>query len=144
MIISSNVQETDTLSLYYFFFPLFEMLSLALCDEGVLVRLSTLYTSNSMKLSISAVFIHSVLLSTLSHWLYDISSISNSANLFLMNFSRPGYPGTFLQQCTKHSTLVLFSKRISLIRCSHEDYTIIIVTICFRYFRTRCPVNQEK
>ena len=82
----------------YFFFPLFEMLSLALCHEGV-VRLSTLYTSNLMKSPTSAGCVCSVVLLTLSHWLYDISSsISNSVNLFLMNFSRARYPGQFLQQ----------------------------------------------
>ena len=35
VIILSKIQENDMLCLCYFFFPLFEMLSLALCDEGV-------------------------------------------------------------------------------------------------------------
>ena len=35
VIILSKFQENDMLCLCYFFFPLFEMLSFALCDEGV-------------------------------------------------------------------------------------------------------------
>ena len=60
-----------------------------------------------MKLFTSALCVHSAALSRLSHWLYDISSISNSVTLSLMNFSRTGYPGQFLKQCTLHSRLVV-------------------------------------
>ena len=75
------------------------------------VRLSTLYTSSSVKLSTSA----SVVLLRFSHWLYDIFwSISNSVNLFLMNFSRAGYPGQFLHQCTMHSRLVVSHTSIAI------------------------------
>ena len=62
----------------YFFFPQFEMLSLALCDEKVCCKV-VVYTSKSMKSSASAVcvrFVDSLQLADLS------SSISNSANLF--------------------------------------------------------------
>ena len=79
------------------------------------VRLSTLCTSNSMKSSKSAECVCSVVLSTLSHWLYDISlSISNFVNLFLMNFSRTGYPGQFLQRCTMHSRFVVLYTTIAI------------------------------
>ena len=40
VIIFSKVQENDTLCLCYFFFPLFEMLSLALCDEQVCCKVA--------------------------------------------------------------------------------------------------------
>ena len=79
------------------------------------VKLSTLYTSNLMKLSTSAVRVHSVVLSMLSHWLHDISSsISSSAYLFLMKLSRAGYPGQFLQRCTMHLRLVVSHTTITI------------------------------
>ena len=90
----------------YFFFPLFQMLSLALCGKGVCCKVvNTVHQQLDEIVHISCV---RIVLSTLSHWLYGISpSISNSINLFLMNFSRAGYPGQFLQRCNMHSRLVV-------------------------------------
>ena len=102
VIIFSKVQENDTLCCCYLFFPLFEMLSLALMKEHV-VRLSRLHTSNSIKLSTLTVCVCSFVLSRLSHWLYDISSNFYSVIMFL-NFFRIGQ---FMQQCTMHLRLVV-------------------------------------
>ena len=99
----------------YFFFPLFEMLGLAICHEGVCLRLSKLYTSNWMKSSTISCVCLSVVLLTLSHWLHDMFSyISNSVNLILINFSRAGYPGQFLQQCTMHLRLMVWQTAIAI------------------------------
>ena len=79
------------------------------------LRLSTLYSRNMMKSSTSAVCICNVVLPTLSHWLFYISSsISNSVNMFLMNFSRAGYPGQFLQRCNINSRLVVQHTTIAI------------------------------
>ena len=52
---------------------------------------------------------------TLSHWLHDMFSyISNSVNLILINFSRAGYPGQFLQQCTMHLRLMVWQTAIAI------------------------------
>ena len=40
VIIFSKIQNNDTLYLCYFFFPLFKILNLALCDEGVCCKIA--------------------------------------------------------------------------------------------------------
>ena len=91
-----KVQENDTLCLGYFSLICLRCWAWLFAVKECVVRLSKLYTSNSTKLSTSAEYIRSVDLSTLSHWLCDISSsISNYVNLFLINFSKSGYPSSY-------------------------------------------------
>ena len=81
MIIFSKVQECDIFYLYYFFFPLFEILSLALFDDGVCCKVSTMYTSNLMKSFTSAVYVCSFVLLTRSH--FTIKTLLTDFLLFL-------------------------------------------------------------
>ena len=108
-----------THSLCYFLFPLFEMMSLVLFDEGECCQFVNTVEQLDEIVHISCVCPFCV-------------SISNSLNLFLMNFSRAWYPGQFLRRCTMHLRLVLFGKGISLIGCSPEDHIHhYLVSFCF-------------
>ena len=82
MIIFSKVQECDIFYLYCFFFPLFEILSLALFDDGVCCKVSTMYTSNLMKSFTSAVYVCSFVLLARSH--FTIKTLNYLLTVFVL------------------------------------------------------------
>ena len=135
---SDNFQQSPrewyTLSLLFLFSRLRCWAGLFVMNKCV-ERLSTLYTSNSMILSTSTVCVHSIVLSMLSRWLYDISSsISNSINWFLMNFSRAGYPGKFFQQCTMHLRLLVLHTRHQVLICDAKLLNLNVFVFRFLSF----------
>ena len=99
--------------------------------------------------------VSSVVLSTGSHWLCYISSlISNSANLFLMNFSRARYPGQFLQWLSNHSRLVASHTTIAIKSLyvmsnfgtstfSSSDFPPILFN-CFLFFALEQNKNSQQ
>ena len=58
VIIFSKVHENDTLCLGYFLFPLFEMLSLTLCNQGVCCKfVNTVHQQLDEIIHISCVYL---------------------------------------------------------------------------------------